>query len=148
MTRVAALLAVVALALAACGKDGAGLAPDDAAASPLGRWRLDREALLENLAKDFADEGPAAVAREQAQAREVNLELELLASGRYRVASLSLGIEQRTAGTWTQAGERLLFTPQQVDGRTVENLPVQEARFVRGRIEIDLDHKVFPLARH
>lgn len=144
----AALLAILALGWAACGRAGSGTPEEDLAAqSPVGRWRLDREALLEGLARQYAAEGGEAVAREQAQAREVNLELELAANGMYRVASLALGIEQRTVGVWKQVGSQLLFTPRQVDGTAVENAAVQEARFARGRIEIDLDRKVFPLAR-
>lgn len=141
-------LAALLVAVAGCGRDGA----DDAAQagagkSPVGRWKFDREALLAALAKAHADEGPARVAEEQQHAREINLDLELREGGFYRMATLALGVEQRMAGTWRLEGTRLLLTHQRVDGKEVEAVKVEEARFVNGRIEIDFDHKTFVLVR-
>ena len=147
----AALLVGVALAsgLCGCGRDGeGGGGAGGASPSPAGRWRFDRDALLAALAKDHAAEGPERVAQEQQHARDTNLELELRADGFYRMATLALGFEQRTAGTWRLDGRRLLFTAQRVDGKEVDPPRVEEARFVDDRIEIDFDHKTFVLVRH
>jgi hypothetical protein len=113
----------------------------------VGHWKLDREALLAALAKAHAEAGPDVVAREQDNARQTNIEMELAANGLYRMATLSLGFEERRAGTWKQEGTRLLFTALKVDGKAVDDAEVEEARFQDGRIEIDFDRKVFPLAR-
>jgi hypothetical protein len=147
MSKAAAAVLAFALLAAGCGRGDGDPAGNGAGQSPAGRWKFDREALLAALAKDHADEGPERVAEEQQRARETNLELELRGDGLYRMQTLSLGFEQRMAGTWRLEGTRLLLTPQRVDGKEVEPTRVDEARFVHGRIEIDFDHKTFVLVR-
>lgn len=140
-------LAALLVALGGCGRGGDDSAEGSAASSPVGRWRFDREALLAALATAHAGSGPARVAQEQQHARDTNLDLELRADGLYRMATLSLGFEQRMAGTWRLEGTQLFLTPQRVDGKEVEVAKVGEARFVKGRIEIDFEHMTFVLVR-
>jgi len=148
MTRTCALLVVgVLLGAPGCGGPETDAADAAAAASPVGRWKFDREALLAALAKAHEADGPARVAQEQERARETNLELEILPNGFYRMRTLSLDLEQRSAGSWRLEGSQLLLTAQRVDGRQVETPREEEARFVEGRIEIDFDKKTFVLIR-
>jgi hypothetical protein len=112
---------LAALSLAACGGEATAPAVGQGGAhAAAGLWTLDREGLLESVRKRFAPEGPDTVAREEAQAGRLGLELELRGDGAYGLLSTSLGVKQHIVGRWVAEGRTLRFFRQTVDGKPVE----------------------------
>jgi hypothetical protein len=131
------LLALVLpwLALAGCGEGQAVQGPGAAGgSSPVGLWTLDAERLLESVRKRYAPEGPEAVAREEAQARLVSLDLQVRDDGMFGLKSSALGLAQHIVGTWRAEGAQLFFAHKTVDGKPVTTTREEQATLEDGRI--------------
>ncbi len=144
-TRSLAVGVLAALSLVACGgTEPAPTAEQGGAHAATGLWTLDREGLLESVRKRFAPEGPDTVAREEAQAARVGLELELRGDGVFGLRSTSLGLRQDIVGRWSAEGRTLRFFHQTVDGKPVEKRPgeqdkPEEATYDADRIRLPFD---------
>jgi hypothetical protein len=139
--RHARLLAVVlALAAGGCGATASGTegrAGDGD--SPAGLWTLDREALLAAVRRRHGGEGGDDLAREEAQAQRLEVDLEIRRDGRYGMRTRALDVEQRCVGAWTLERGTLRFRRQIVDGKPVTTKDVEEARFSDDRITLPFD---------
>lgn len=153
--RLALLLLVLAgvatWALRRSPGDGA-LAPE-VGSGPVGRWRLDRAALLAQVAEVYGSQGAEAVAREQERARGVALDLELLADGRYAYRTVSMGLSQLCRGKWKREAERLSFQVESCDDEQADLAAEgrhEEALFRDGQIHISFPEArlTFTLVRH
>ena len=128
------------LALAACGPQAPPPPSGQGEAhAATGLWTLDREALLESVRKRFAAEGRETVAREEAQAQRVALELELRGDGAFGLLVTALGTRQHIVGRWHAEGRTLRFFRQTVDGKPVDKETVEEATFESDRIRLPFD---------
>lgn len=128
-----ALLAV--LAVAGCGEGTPATGPGAVASgSPVGLWALDGPRLLESVRRRYAAEGPDVVAREEAQARLVSLDLQLREDGMFGLKSSALGLTQHIVGTWRAEGALLFFTHKTVDGKPVTAPREEQATLEEGRI--------------
>ncbi len=133
---------------------GPEASPGPAAATddPVGLWRLDQAALLEDLRRAHESEGPDVVAREQELARGVSLDLEMRGDGVYAYRTVALGEQELCLGHWRREGTRLLFSPRRrgdalpAEGGVKEG-EVEEAAFEEGRIHIRFAGKTFTLTR-
>lgn len=115
-----ALAPLLAALLCACGGPSQGPADVPAGAQgPVGRWTLDRAALLESVRRRFGGEGPEVLAREEAQSRGVSIELELRGDGAYALLTTYVGGQQHCLGTWTRDGATLALTCSRIDGVVV-----------------------------
>lgn len=135
-----------ATSLASCGQSSPrpAVAPDE----PLGRWKLDRDALLEDVAAVHKEDGPAVVAREQDLARGVSIDMEIRGDGVYAYRTVALGEQEYCLGTWKRDGKRLLFTPVKRDDKRLTDAKPEEAEFEGGRIVVRFANKTFTLVRH
>ena len=135
---------LAALSLAACGgTEPSPGAEQGGAHAATGRWTLDREGLGESVRKRFAPEGPDSVAREEAQAGRVALELELRGDGVFGLRSTALGLRQHIVGRWSAEGRTLRFFRQTVDGKPVEREPGEKERLEEATYEADRIHLPF-----
>jgi len=125
------------LALVACGREAPPAPPGQGEAhAATGRWTLDREALLESVRRRFTPEGRETVAREEAQAERVALELELRGDGAFGLLVTALGTQQHIVGRWRAEGRTLRFFRHTVDGKPVDTETVEEATFDAERISL------------
>lgn len=138
---------LLALALAGCGERGRPGAAGPSADDPVGRWRLDREALLRDLAALHKEDGPAVVAREQDLGRGVSMDLEIRGDGVYAYRTVALGEQEFCLGTWKRDQQRLLFTPVKRNDTKVEGAEPEEATLEQGRIVVRFAGKTFTLVR-
>lgn len=148
--RLVLLLVVVCAGAVALLRRSPGDPAGPAAGSddPVGRWRLDQEALLADLEALHKGEGPQVVAREQELARGVTLDMEIRGDGIYAYRTVAMGEQELCLGTWRREGERLLFSPKRRGERPVKEGEVEVATFQRDRILIRFAGKTFTLVRH
>jgi hypothetical protein len=143
------------LALLSCGREQPGGAGAGEGGGPVGVWTLDRDALLDAVRKRHGKEGGEERAREEAQARLLELDAELRADGRYGMRTRSLdGLAETCVGLWSLEGRVLTFRRKIIDGKDVTTVEgakerVEQARFEDDRILLPFDAVglVVPLKR-
>jgi hypothetical protein len=149
------LVLLASLPLVACGRAEPGEAGGAPGGGPVGVWTLDRDALLDAVRRRHGKEGGEERAREEAQARLLELDAELRADGRYGMRTRSLdGLAESCVGLWSIEGRVLTFRPKIIDGKDVTAAEgaaekVEQARFEDDRILLPFDAVglVFPLKR-
>ncbi|MFM8980633.1 MAG: hypothetical protein ACKOSS_09265 [Planctomycetia bacterium] len=136
----ALLLLLAWLCVPACGAGEPARGPGAAAGdSPVGLWALDAARLLESVRRRYAPEGSDVVAREEAQARLVSLDLQVREDGMFGLKSSALGLTQHIVGTWRAEGALLFFTHKTVDGKPVTAPREEQASLEDGRIVLPFE---------
>lgn len=134
------LLLLALLGLCACGDGELVRGPGGAGAdSPVGLWSLDAPRLLESVRRRYASEGPDVVAREEAQAKLVSLDLQVREDGMFGLKSSALGLTQHIVGTWRAEGPLLFFTHKTVDGKPVTAPREEQATLEDGRLVLPFE---------
>lgn len=135
-----AWLVTAALALAACGASQPAAGPGRTGEeSPVGLWTLDGERLLESVRRRYGPEGDEVVAREEAQARLVSLDLQVREDGMFGLKSSALGLTQHIVGTWRAEGPLVFFTHKTVDGKPVTAPREEQATLEDGRLVLPFE---------